>query len=481
MRIRSIAFAALAAVSGHSFAMTPAEVASTNTARVYMSGASALRNVIGGIFTSNCQAGVGVAGDANYVPTLDVYYSNIGSFGGSSFTANGDAHRVYACKMKATSPILPGKQVALFKSDIGGSGQGVFPLHAELNRSFLSLSTCGARAASVPNSTCSGEQKQFPLAGLSDVEPGLFRSINVPPGAGYPDDGLSEAQIGELNVTPLFQTVFGVAVNKSLRNAMQAKQGLIVGSDLEADRPSISTIEATSYFTGALSDPANGRGWQALVKSDDAKKGSRVNVCRRVNGSGTQAAANVQFAQFPCNANAPTVADGTYSDQGLSNAVASVGPTGSLFVFEGSSTGNVISCLSAGENADVAKVAYAIGHVSKENNDAGANWRHLKLDGVAPDRIATKDGKYNYFFESTLQWKTSRFNNGTLTTQDQRDFLTAFATEAQKPDQLNLLTGKAGVAALPDAGVYDGAGNDGLFVSRVTRGGNSCNLPIVVK
>lgn len=477
MKIRSIAIAALAAISGQVFALTPAEVADPNTVKIYLGGASALRNVIGGIFTSNCEAG-----------TLDVFYSEGGGaiFGGSQFTARGDAHRVYACTMKGApnaSPILAGKRVALFKSDIGGSGQGVFPVHGETLRSFLNLGSCGVKGSyGAATYVCTGEQDQVPLAGVSDVEPGMFRSINTPTGQNFDLAGLSEAQIGELTVTPLFQTVFGVAVNKSLRNAMQAKQGLTVGDDSEANRPSISTSEATSYFTGALSDPSAKLGWHPIVGVDvggvvNKKENTRVNICRRVNGSGTQAAANAYFAQFPCNSNAPAVADVGFNE--LPNVVGSVGRDGSIFVFEGSSTGDVISCLGEAEKTE--KDAFAIGHVSKENNDAGATWRHVKLDGVAPDRIATKDGKYNYFYESTMQWNTARFDNPALTSADQREFLTAFAAEAQKPNQLNLLSGKAGVAALPDAGVYGGAGNDGLFVSRVTRGGNSCNPPIVVK
>ncbi len=473
MKIRSIAFAALAVISGQAFALSPAQVADAGTTKVFVSGASALRNVIGGLFTGNCEA------------DLDVYYSNIGTFGGVAFTANGDAHRVYACTMKATSPILPGKKVALFKSDIGGSGQGVFPVYfggAEgAVRSFLNTSTCDARTAgAAPNYRCSGEQTQVPMAGLSDAEPALFKGFNVPKDdPNYPPSGLDETQLGDLSIAPLFQTVFAVAVNKSLRDAMQTKQGLVSGSDLEVDRPSISLIEATSYFNGSLSDPASGLGWQPIVAADNGKKGTRVNICRRVDGSGTQASANAFLLQFPCNSSAGAPADASFSDSGLSNAVASVGPTGNVFVFEGSSTGNVISCLGAAEDT----AAYAIGHVSKENSESGSKWRHVKLDGIAPSRDSVKGGKYGYFFESTMQWHNTTFAG---LTQDQQDFLSQFRAEAGKPDSLAKLSSSTqlGVAALPDtyAGAF-GAGTTSEinFGSRVTRSGNSCQLPVVVK
>jgi hypothetical protein len=478
MKIRSIAAAAaLAAVSGQVFALSPAQVADASTVKVYMSGATALRNVIGGLFTQNCEA------------DLDVYYSGIGTFGGVQFTAIGDAHRVYACTMKASSPILPGKKVALFKSDLGGSGQGVFPVYFGAvapfpTRTFLALTdaTCGTRAGSVPNYTCSTEQNQVPMAGVSDVEPGLFKGVNTPPDdPNYPQDGLSAAQLADLDTAPLFQTVFGVAVNKALRDAMQAKQGKTAGSDADADRPSISLAEATSYFAGNLSDPSSGLGWQPIVSSSDAKRATRVNVCRRVNGSGTQASANAMLVQFPCNGSGPAPIGYDFSDGGLPNLVSSVGPTGNIFVFEGSTTGNVISCLGAAEDTG----AYAIGHVSKENNElgTGSKWRHVALDGIAPNRDNTKNGKYNYFFESTMQWHVAKFAS---LSQDQKDFLAQFRTEAQKPDSLAKLSASAqlGVAALPDsyAGTFGtGTANEIAFGSRVLRGGNSCNLPTIAK
>jgi len=145
-------------------------------------------------------------------------------------------------------------------------------------------------------------------------------------------------------------------------------------------------------------------------------------------------------------------------------------------VFEGSTTGNVVSCLGAAED----NAAYAIGHLSKENSETGAKWRHVKLDGVAANRDNVKGGKYNYFFESTMQWHTGYF--GTLS-QDQQDFLTQFRNTAKLPDSLSKLAtaNQQGVAALPDsyAGVYaSGTAAEINFGSRVSRGGNSCN-PVV--
>jgi hypothetical protein len=438
--------------------------------KIYMSGATALRAIVGGLFTQHCG------------PDLDVYYSGVGTFSGVSFATAGDAHRVYACTMKSTSPILPNKRVALFKSDLGGSGQGVFPVYFLTPRGFLDLETCGARVATVPNYTCAGEQIQVPMAGVSDVEPGLFKGANVPKDdASYPQDGLTPAQLAGLRRTTVFQTVFAVAVNTSLRNAMQAAQGLPVGSEVEADQPSISRALATSYFSGSLADPSAGLGWQPLLGATGANAASRVNVCRRVDGSGTQSSANAFFNLFPCSPGAVSIANNASSDPPLPNSITSVGPNGSYFVFEGSTTGNVIDCLTTAE----ANGAYALGHVSRENAPGTRAWRHVKIDGVFPSRETAKRGLYDYFFESTIQWRTSYFN--TLSA-DQRTFLTQFAAEARKPASLANLSAAAqqGVAALPQSysGAFGAPGQPAevlTFGSRVSRGGNSCTPPTLFK
>lgn len=477
MKIRHIALAASLAITGHAQALTPAQVADPQTVKVYMTGASALRNTIGSLFTQNCSADV------------SVYFSGVGTFSGISFSTPGDAHRVYACTMKSDSALLPGKRVALFKSDVGGSGQGVFPVYFGARppfptRKFLNLTdaSCGTRQGSAPNYTCSTEQDQVPMVGVSDVEPALFRYMNVPKDdPTYPIAGLDDQQLAELDAGPIFQTVFGVAVNRALRDALQAKQGLTVGSDAEVDRPSMSRIAAASLFNGSLADPGAGLGWQPLVLATDTRRNSRVNICRRVAGSGTQAAANAFLTGFPCNSQNPEPLEFSSSDSGLTNNISSVGPNGSLFVFEGSTTGNVINCLNAAQSAN----AYAVGHVSKENNElaTGSNWRHVKIDGIAPNRDNVKNGLYEYFFESTIQWHRDKFAS---LSADQQAFISAFRAEAAKPSSLASLSAAAqqGVAALPDS--YTGAFGTGTpaeitFGSRVTRGGASCTAPFVAK
>ena len=203
MKIKLIsAAAALVALSGSAFALDPATATAAGTAKVYAAGATALRAVVGGLFTQNCDAA-----------TLDVYYSAVnGNFPGD--TAVGDSHRVYSCTLRSEATLDPefqgkglgGKNVTFYKVDRGGSAQGVQPLASPVDVGtaipVLNLLDCGTRAATVPNYTCNttAAVAQVPLLGVSDVEPTMFVGENVP--AGFNAGGLSAAEVATLTVTP---------------------------------------------------------------------------------------------------------------------------------------------------------------------------------------------------------------------------------------------------------------------------------------
>jgi hypothetical protein len=213
----------------------------------------------------------------------------------------------------------------------------------------------GTNGVTTASYTCIKTDQVVPDLGVSDVEPALFKGINAP--AGFPLAGLTSTQLAGLTVTPTFQTIMGVAVSNALYTALQAAQNT-------TGRPSISRTFAGAAVRGELADPQNGLGWQALGVANPTQQ---VNVCRRVNGSGTQAAANLLFNQFPCvaPANNPP-ATNAVSDPARGNALsntASHWTDGNLYVNEGSGAGNVISCLEKANDFG----AYAIGHLSLEN------------------------------------------------------------------------------------------------------------------
>ena len=465
MKFRTLTLAVLATLAAPSFALDIATSNAASTVKVYASGATATRAIIGGMFTQNCAPG-----------TLDVYYSDKTAFGGS----DGDAHRVYTCTLQNEGALDPefqgkdlgGKNLAFFKSDEVGSAFGVYPIATDSAIKMLQLeaANCSARVATVPNYKCKTTINQVPMVGTSDLEPKMFVGLNRP--ADYLDD-LSDDQLGSLSKQLMFQTVFAVAVNKRLYQALQGAQGLSVGAADEANRPSVSRLIAGSLFRGELQDPASGAGWQSLVPGNT----SQVNICRRVAGSGTQAAANLMFGGMGCALAAQTPANNESS--GLPNDLANVSATGNFFVYEGSGTGNVVNCLNA---AETASGAFAIGHVSKENAES-ATWKHVKLDGVSPHRDNLKAGKYDYAVESTIQFSTARHDAALADSGNPENaaykFVDGFVVAIGLPRNMAQLSAnvQAGVAAMPEsyAGAYGtGTAAEITFGSRVSRGGDSC-------
>lgn len=515
MKLRSIAIAAAAwAAASSSFAAPAVSVDAAGTVRIYMSGATALRNTIAGIVLNDICGGTA----ANNTTTL---YNMAES--GAGFSFNGNFWGI-TCKVTAAGAtkinVPVNTSIAFFKSDAGGSAQGVFPVYFGTQRPFVepaNLANCvGAQGFTAVADRayygCPGTRLTAPMFGMSDVEPALFKGVNVPNDPAdtsddsYPQDGLSPVQIGELQVTPVVQTLFAVAVNNILYADMFAKQGLgakfssagVACSTSSTDEnciPSIGQAEARSLFGGSEFN------WR-MLSSNNALVDSQVNVCRRVQGSGTQAAANLQFGAFPCGSQTIAPADVSYSSSAAAEAVSSFTgktqsgktianylidnmggnggtgpmPGGTTFVFEGPGTGDVISCLNAANKAQ----GYAIGHVSKENVPATSGtiglWKHVRLEGANPDGAQAKQGRYDYVVESTIQYKVGSYTGFTA---QQKSFITGFTTEIAKPDALAKLpaANQNGVLALPLSYAGDfgtGSANEIKFGSRVSRSGNSC-------
>jgi hypothetical protein len=142
---------------------------------------------------------------------------------------------------------------------------------------------------------------------------------------------------------------------------------------------------------------------------------TKLHICRRVAGSGTQAQFQYNFLDNPskgANALIP------YRQ---ANTNFSTGPV----VWEGSGSGDVETCLTAYENGTSASItdatsshqinpatnegsksvyAWAIGiQGTEKNNTLGKPYRFIKVDGVAPTLENVWNGKYFDFAESSCQ------------------------------------------------------------------------------
>jgi len=397
--------------------------------------------------------------------------------GGIDYLSGSDSSGwAVACNVTAGQvPGLSSSANILFrKRNSGGSGLGVMPVIDALPLPFTEISTgggsnCGT-APSGTDSTGAGtsynvwscgtaKEDATPVGGFSDIEPSKFFGINKPvvdiDGDGT-DDVPEFTDRGNFAVRPLAGLVFGVPVTRDLRNALQQAQGLTVDSDTEADMPSLSAQVIRSMYTGAI------KKWDQLtfdvggvqtpltdIVTPSSDKGSdKVHICRRVNGSGTQAQSNAIFLNWPCEAGAvkPLIEPG----------FPSTGP----IVFQNSGSSDVGRCLddfnngtnASGKNvaiqsgpfvlADANRQAWAIGIQSTEKNAGNSrDYRFIKVDGVAPTVQNVHGGTYFDFAEQSMQWRTSAAQNGTAgATADQAlifEDIAANATGATPVANLN--------------------------------------------
>jgi hypothetical protein len=454
--IKSIAFACAAFCATQAHALDGATTNATPL-KVYVSGASALSGSINGLLTQNC------------ISTTRTTYTYTQIYPGTTSAAAFGT--INSCSLISGNDFgLPANTNIVFqKRDAGGSGVGVYPVSNGTPIDFINPASCTGPASGT--GTCTSLFLKAADGGVSDVEPALFAAIqNTPP------ESSGSAVGNQATSQPINQTIFGLAVTQNLYAALQAEQGLTA-----AQRPNISQAVAGQMLRNDfLTDPV---AWKLLLpNASAAAQNSQVTICRRVNGSGTQASANRYFLEYPFNSGSEqlplTASDSTVAAHGTA--------ANQLFVVENSATADSRNCMTAANTAG----GFALGHISLENAETAA-WKFVKVGGQEPSRDEAKAGRYAYFFESTGQI----FNGAPANV---KTFLTSFFNGAGLPANLAQLSGpnQAGVMARPQTTVcpsvfgsatYSVAAGDAIngpvpalvntFCSRVTRNGNSANFP----
>lgn len=338
----------------------------------------------------------------------------------------------------ATVSGLPnGKRILVVKRDRGGSGVGVGPLQTNTPFTFLTISAAncpdtptpgvngapnvvGPGGGLVPLIGCPNTIAAATLystsrlieVGTSDIEPDKFIGINTPVVDSVNQPFLPGVAFGAVNA--LSGLTFNTPVTLPLYLALQSAQfpatsvcnpanvgytAAVVVPDIsrpvtngesEACMPSLTKQEINSVLTGRITN------WNLFLNSAGAPivPGSfPTRICRRVEGSGTQATINALMSNYPCD---PNLNDLTF-DLLLPRSVA--GPN--LVLNSGSS--DVATCLTtlAGEAAN----PYAIGVLSVEgrNNNNSAPYRYIKVDGIAPTLRNIHAGDYYFYAQQTCQ------------------------------------------------------------------------------
>jgi hypothetical protein len=518
-----VALVALLTVSSAQ-ALTPAQIETARSAgllkEIRIAGSSSLRLTLAAYIRQICL-------DILNPGSSDLHVYFFGS------AAQNTDHRAYACTLGSNvGGYAYGTPVLIYKRDVGGSQQGINPIATGTGHTHMRVDTgsCTTTINSAPSSDpstanyiCSGTESALSDAGISDIEPPLFQTlVNLPSGA----TALLPTQIAALNTGPLVQAVFGVAVNKKAYRALQEAQGIIAPGGALVDVPAdqntwtaatLATIPSlpltwvraalTGQVIGGTVNTGPKKGWNRVIPNApytldginfrpavDANSITKtMNICRRTEGSGTQAVTAAFFAENPCKYTSSafyTPAGVAGSNGNATTVAATVTNAAPNLAQEGTSAGQVeVNCLQETENTAGApdNTAYAIGVLGREANPLRAGgdlgYRYVKLDGAAAVRSVAKAGDYPFVYEATMQWNTI-----TLAGQnDKISFLTAVRSSLGRPATLSALGSDVQQGVMSPPATYstqyvDATGADAAFGSSVSRvAGNSCGALRVIK
>jgi len=405
MKLNKLVLAsAMALMANHAFALPPT---TTPDVQVFISGSSAVQGALGAIVTGMMPGG------------FDTYYDT---------QTTGSNYRAYFGTVSGTGTSLDGLKVLVHNRALGGSFQGVGPLARAQAISRMTIdTTCVLTSGKY---LCPNTMTAVPDLGVSDVEPALFITGNLPTG----EVALNPTELGQITATSTNSTALGIAVTDNLYNA-----GVT----------SLSRTQIASLFLGSYTD------WSKLGVSGVS---GPVLVERREAGSGTQAGTNNYFGGAPC------VGTG---GQFMANATVASNPTTPISGYTVVQNGDT-GTLAANMNASYAAGNQAIGLIGL-NKQPGASdhWHFVAIDGVAPTLSNLINGSYAFYVEQSIQQRNTTVNGVAAPSGNVATFLTTFTARAEDPAILGPL---GGLAALPtnfDPTIY-------ANTSKATKQGNSC-------
>jgi hypothetical protein len=434
---------------GQAAALTPDKYNSTSgdTLDLSISGASAQDGGIKGIMRRICVNG-----------TLDIYVDS---------TTN-TTQSLYLCELNKTAPygILPGTtipalvtKIAVRKTAVGGSGNGVAPVANATSLAFINplLLKNGATLASTPTTTSSTLAAAWDTTLATDAAQGgcgiaaegtsladtlglqgytlractnynvtdsngatvaLSYQASTVTEMGFSDveplliPGVTTAINGLLTKKNVNDLVFSIIATKGLRDALQTAQGLSVGGDDEGNMPSLTTDQVRGLLTGftswgqIVSEPS-GTNPGTKLTTDAGSGNDLVWIARRGATSGTQVFTQVHFLNQGCQSGVTTFLP--INDTAATNVQGdSCGSDSTARVWAGSAGADVRACM----NRHDANSHWAIGILTTEDvmpsgtlSGTQGGWRTLKLDGFAPTLLNVFNGRYKYWSEQSVQYK----------------------------------------------------------------------------
>jgi hypothetical protein len=366
-------------------------------------------------------------------------------------TASAFAHRAWYGLAAAGIPgVAVNTPILLVKRSKGGSVWGVDPVARASRIESLDFASCvvgGAAAGDAgkvydyfcPTKGLDPVSPDFANPalnngvvsdfGVSDVSPSLFKA---PYNVEFGQSALSAAEVAKLTIKPVNTVIMGLVATN--------------------DVPLTTAITRADYGNMLM---GNIQDWTQI----DATLGgnTQVVVCRRVNGSGTQASYNWFFNNFPCesafNGQKPPTSMYTDNTSGLggqsgvdaANAIV-IDPTAGYTVVNNSTSGDVRNCLKNAQNhvdhtikSDDGKYYVvkfsnsgspfkAMGVLSADSygNESGWTFRNIygagsftpatqtgsvDATGIAPSKANLLSGAWDFAVELTMQYRNASVTN----------------------------------------------------------------------
>ena len=354
----------------------------------------------------------------------------------------------------ARGGVTPSK-LALYKYSVGGSGSGVGFVNNATAIPFLDLTklaasctagsatadadgtatnlstyqafSCTAASTSVTTNTLS-------YIGISDVEPQFFGSPST---------------YNKLSSAGLATVIFGVPVTKTAYNALQAAQGLTVGSMTEANMPSLTQAQITSMYT------QEGQTWAGLTGTEVNAADDTIYVARRSATSGTQKTYEAVIARTLNSTlggrNCQTDVDAFVSGpEVLDNTVGNTACDGRNTVVNGSGSGQVQFCLN--KHNDAGRGAVGV-QTTETKVSTSTKFAFVKINGVAPTQANVAAGKYTYYGDASINLRTGA-TSPTASADNYTNFISKFKTAFADGAIISVINGApspfgpAGVMAL---------------------------------
>jgi len=284
----------------------------------------------------------GASGVDSYLGATADYFINVTTY---IHSADNNYKAWYGTTKTDIGTLGAGANLLIIKRSAGGSAYGVGPLargtlidvpdwrDATPTAVDTTLTALSIAATSNQWTVATRASALAPDIGVSDVEPKMFTGINAEAGISV----LTNAEQALLTPAPWAVLAEGIAVNNRV--------------------PETANITNT-WVREALDGHDGYKNWSKVDGST-----TPVTICRRIEGSGTQAAYNSYFNGFPGTSfyngygrNVPKVTsnslgyNATGTNTGLStSAPILISPSAGFTVFEGYASTDVRKCLQAAQ------------------------------------------------------------------------------------------------------------------------------------